>query len=348
MPTPWLDYNERKEVARSIPRPSAKDTVGSGFDKRRGENAKSQTVGNWWRRVEPWQDEYDKWLMSDTSSAGMTQKYKEFLFDQQNEQWTGDRPYQEAEKRGILQWLARKDAEYSTLNNPGSSSRGYGGGGGGGGIGRGSEIDAASAAIRNQLGLLGIPMSDDAIKSLASKAVNKRWSADQLTDTILEAVDWATTTNGQLKAGVNEIKALGSQYLIPVSDETARSMSVRVASGELDQAGIRSLFVEQARSQYGFLAEQLDQGITPADFFAPLRDVAANTLELPADQLDLMDSKVRSMFTVTNADGTMRSATLTEAEMNARRDERYKQTNGARDRMAAMGSALSRAFGGKS
>ncbi len=78
-----------------------------------------------------------------------------------------------------------------------------------------------------------------------------------------------------------------------------------------------------------------------------MRDVAADTLEISADTMNLMDDNVRRMFTTANEDGSMRGASLSEVKMSARKDSRYAKTQGAQDRIAAMGSALAQSFGGQ-
>jgi hypothetical protein len=312
------------------------------------------SVGRWWGDVEGSLHPAHLFFVENNSN-GMGNVYKQYLYDSVTQGWDGDSKKSteiqgaELTKRGLRSWLGERGQAWNIQNGNGPSgpSGGYGPSAADQAKAKEERTNAAHASIRNQLGTLGIAMAEDSMRGIAVQAVENNWSQDQLEDMLLAANDWATTQHGQLKAGIDEIRQLASQYLMPVSEETARKMSLRVASGELDQAGIRNLFTEQARTEYGFMGSQLDQGITPADFLAPLRDVAAQTLELPADQLDLMDDKVRSMFTTRLDDGTIRAASMSEVQMTARKDSRYSKTQGAQDRIAAMGSSLARAFGGQ-
>jgi hypothetical protein len=316
-------------------------------------------VGNWWEDTLGNKDPIDLFLV-ENNAYGMGKAYKQYLYDSVKGGWFGnteaeqERQGSELTKRGLRPWIRERVEAWNVTNNIGpSGSSGYGPSGksaeqiAADAKAKEERIVAAQAAIKNQIGVFGIAMTDDSMRGLAGMAVEENWSQDRLQDVLLEANDWATTQAGALTSGIEDVRRIASQYLMPVSEETARGLSMRVASNELDLGGIRSLFDSQARKEYGFMSNELDQGITPADYFAPLRDVAAETLEISADSMNLMDDKVRSMFTTRNADGSMRGASLSEVKLAARKDERYAQTQGASDRIAAMGSALANAFGGR-
>jgi hypothetical protein len=317
-------------------------------------------VNRWWDDIKGTLNPAHLFFVEDNTN-GFGNIYKRYLYDSVTQGWGGDsiesQRIQGAEltNRGLRSWLGERGEAWNIQNGdmPSGPSGGYGPGGKSAeqiaaeAKAKEERIVAATASIRNQLGTFGIAMTDEGMRGLATQAVDNNWSQDRLQDVLLMANDWATTQAGQLTAGISEIRAMAAQYLMPVSEKTARELSIRVASGELDSAGIRNLFSEQARSEYGFMGSQLDQGITPADFLAPLRDVAAATLELPAEQLDLMDDKVRAMFTTQLEDGSSRAASMSEVQMKARKDPRYAKTQGAEDRIAAMGASIARAFGGQ-
>jgi hypothetical protein len=316
-----------------------------------GFNYNPYQTNRWWDSAQYGMNAADVFMVED-NTGGMADEYKQYLYDSVRQGWGGDTDLEkqrqgwEINKRGLRPWLKERAQAWNVSNGFGPS--------GGSGMSAADQakakeerIVAAEASIRNQLGVFGIAMTPDGMRGIATQAVDNNWSQDKLQDILLQANDWATTQAGALTAGITDVRNIASQYLMPVSEETARSLSMRVASNELDLGGIRSLFTAQARKEYGFLSEELDQGITPADYFAPMRDVAADTLEISANTMNLMDDNVRRMFTTANEDGTMRGASLSEVKMSARKDSRYAKTQGAQDRIAAMGSALAQSFGGQ-
>jgi len=214
---------------------------------------------------------------------------------------------------------------------------------GGGGASKAQQYAAAEAAIRNQAATLGYETFGDAqIKALAKTAVDNSWSGDQLTDHLVNGAtgDWGKLGKGTLTAGVEAIKAQAQSQLIAISDVTARQWSKRIASGELDTDGLRSLIQAQAQARYGWAADQIGKGITMADFLAPSRDRIAQVLEMPPEKVDLMDPQYMKMVTATDEKGGMRPATDTEIIRNARSDGRWASTSNARSTLSSAAVML--------
>lgn len=226
------------------------------------------------------------------------------------------------------------------LDKSGSGPRSYGGGGG---ASKAQQYAAAEAAIRNQAATLGYETFGDAqIKALAKTAVDNSWSGDQLTDHLVNGAtsDWGKLGKGTLTAGVEAIKAQAAAQLIQISDVTARQWSKRLASGELDGDGLRSLIQAQATARYGWAADQIGKGITMADFLAPSRDRIAQVLEIPPEKVDLMDPQFMKMVTATDDKGAQRPATDTEIIRNARSDARWASTSNARSTLSSAAVML--------
>ena len=212
------------------------------------------------------------------------------------------------------------------------SGSGGGGGGGGGGVSTAQQYAQAEAAIRNEVRSMGVPFSDDSIKSLAKAVVDQKWSADMVTDYIVAGSgDWATVQDGQLTAVANDVKRMAASQLITISEDTTRDYARRVASGELTQDGINSIMLGQAKAQFAWLAPQLDAGMTVRDILLPSRDLIARELEVGADTIDLTNTKWQNMLMVKEQNGTTRAATNNELVVNARRTPEWQNTKGARD-----------------
>lgn len=206
--------------------------------------------------------------------------------------------------------------------------------GGGGGPSKAQQIAAAEAMIRNEAQTLGYTtFGEDQIKALAKTVIAGNWSSDQVTDYLVTGAtsDWSALSGGALTGAVESIKAYASQQLVAVSDETAQQWARRIASGELDQDGLRSLVLMQAKGRYTWASEVLDQGITMMDYLAPSRDRIAQELEVNATDLNLSDSKTMKLLTVKDDKGGYRLATDAELVQAARQDGRWKSTNNARE-----------------
>jgi hypothetical protein len=228
-----------------------------------------------------------------------------------------------------------------------SRTRGGGGAryGGGGGMSKAEQYAQAEASIRNEVRTLGVGFDDASIKSLAKTAVDGRWSADMVTDYIVAgAGDWSTVQDGQLKASVELVKQLGTRYLTPISDETAREYATRLASGEMTTETIQMLVANQAKTTFSWLAPQIDQGMTVRDVLLPSRDIIARELEVAPETIDLMDQKFQQMLRVTSDQGT-RAATFDEVLKNVRSTAEWRKTGRARETASNAVMMLRQAFG---
>ena len=222
------------------------------------------------------------------------------------------------------------------------------GGGGGGGMSAENRRNAVAtlvARIKNDSSKLGIKLSNDQIAYMGTVAQKLNFSEDQLTDMILKQTNWKEIEQGTLTATRDQVKVLGKKYLMNLSDKTAQDYSARIASGELDSNAVGSILSAQARSSMPWIAQYLDQGLTPEDVLIPSRDAIAQGLELNAGDVDISNSQYLKMMTVEDPKLGTRLATQSEVAQNVRSDSRWGQTKQAKQMGASMAVSLAEIFG---
>lgn len=202
-----------------------------------------------------------------------------------------------------------------------------------------------AANMQNRARSLGLNMSSGTIAELATQATANGWTENQIVDELLRSVNWSTLQGGDLTALRDTVTAIGSQYLVDVSPSTAQQYAVAIASGEMTEAGVASIMQRQARDRFGWMADQIDAGVTPQQYFAPIRDVIARELEVAPETINLMDRKWLQMLEVPGQDGKIRGATLNEARLAARRDPMFADTSGAQEMMTKATAAIADTFG---
>lgn len=215
----------------------------------------------------------------------------------------------------------------------------------GGGASLAEQYAAAEAAIRNEAGTLGLPMTDAEIKALAKTVVSENWSGDQLTDR-LTGDPSKITQPGTFKAMADQIKGMAAQQLVKVSDATAGEWARQIMSGEKDIVAVANIFANQAAADFGWAAGQIKQGTTMRDILMPARDTLASELEINPDTIDFNNTKWRSMIQTTGTDGKPRAATLTEVTQSARKAPEWSNTANAGRLAANMATMLRQAFEG--
>jgi len=202
-----------------------------------------------------------------------------------------------------------------------------------------------ASTMFNRAKSLGVDISGGQIQSLAMTATKNGWTDAQVVDQLLQSVNWASVQGGDLTALRDSVKQVAGNYLVAVSDQTAQQYAMSIASGEMSEAGVVSIMQRQSKDRFGWMAEQIDQGVTPSQYFAPIRDVIARELEVAPDAVDLMDPKWMGMIERPGDDGAPRAATMNEARLAARRDTRWQHTQGAQELMAKAAAGVSDVFG---
>jgi hypothetical protein len=291
--------------------------------------------------------DYDWWMNGNPATGEVGNNFWVSELEKMN-------PGREEEVRALA-WTFRND--YVALANNlerggfniggGGNTNGGGsrGGGGGGGAATAEDYAAASAAVRNRSRMLGLELSDEQINGIGKQVVDGKWSSDMLDDYL---VPTATNTNnpGFITATVNQVQQLAGQQLIKVSDATAREWASRVASGEMDLAGVQSLLQAQAAAKYTWAASQIGQGITVRDMLLPARDRLASELEMQPESIDLMDDKWSGMMQTVDQNGQTRAATDSEITMKARKLPEWKNTQRAAQSVAEYAMTIREYFGG--
>ena len=95
------------------------------------------------------------------------------------------------------------------------------------------------------------------------------------------------------------------------------------------------------------LKPQLDAGLTLSNMFANYQTMAARTLELDPNAVNVADGKFRSALSAPDGKGGFRQLSLSEWEQKLRTDEQYgwQYTKQANQQATDIGLTLARAFG---
>lgn len=208
-----------------------------------------------------------------------------------------------------------------------------------------NAIRQQSAIVHDRAKSLGLALSPAQINNIAQMTVQNGWTTEQYVDNLVAQIDWNTVQGGELTASRDRVKAIAGQYLVDVSDSTAQNYAARIAAGELTEDGVRSIMQQQAKGRFSWMADQIDQGVTVADYLMPVRDTIARELEMAPEEINLMDSQWLSMVETRDEKGQLRAATLNEAMLAARKKPQYAATRNAQETATSMMSQLGQIFG---
>lgn len=263
---------------------------------------------------------------------------RDVLFSAAREGWSADRLKGALSRTGWWQTTAEQTRLWEQLRSedPAEAQR---------------RVDLAMGSISDKAKSYGITLTQEQLATMAGDSARFGWTEDEVIDALMRNVRWGAGGNvqaGQLTASIDQMRALGGQYLMKLSDQTAQNYATRVARGEMTQEGVTSILKQQAKARFGYMADLIDQGVTVEDYFSPIRDVVASTLELGADQIDLTDPKWLRLIEVRDANGQIRAATMNEAQLAARRHNGgrdFMRTKQASELMAGIALGVRAGFG---
>lgn len=154
---------------------------------------------------------------------------------------------------------------------------------------------------------------------------------------------------GDAQAYAQRLQARAHEYLVPLDDKTALQYGLQIAAGQATEAGIESMFSDQAKGRFATspdIQKALGQGITPAQFLSPYQQTIARQLEISPDAVDFSNPKYAGVLSYADPKtGTPRMMTLSEADTWARSQPEWDQTKNARDAYSTMAKDLSTEMG---
>lgn len=202
-----------------------------------------------------------------------------------------------------------------------------------------ADVDAQATIIANMADVYGITMSDEQIQEFAFKVKRDGMPNDQMLRYIgnlarLQYTDADATGNGepsaQLGATKDELARYARSYHLNYSDEILDEWAIRIFEGRWSFDAAEATMRNSARSAYPSLADQLDQGMTLEDFFAPTKNRLAGLLEMNPNDIDLTQerwSPVTQMYN--DGDNGFRAMTYAELGQFARSQDEWWKTDTA-------------------
>lgn len=203
----------------------------------------------------------------------------------------------------------------------------------------------------------GLQLSDAQIRWETSLALQQGWTDIQLRQNLLQtAVSAGQTRESTLSSGTiggigQQVKNLSAQYLLPITDQAAAWYAQDIWQGKMQLDDLKAQFGNAAKFTWAGknpeLAAAVDQGQTPRQFLDPQVQAVASQLEMSPDQIDLLNPKYSAMLNYTDKSGALRMMTVPEAQVWARQQDEFKNTNGGRQAASDLTLQLAQTFGAR-
>lgn len=205
-----------------------------------------------------------------------------------------------------------------------------------------AKRDQLAAQLQRQALRLGLTVDQATLWKVADQAYTNGWANDSDKLQSLLFVNGSATGGGQLAGYAASIRQKLTKYGLPVNDTQVADWARQIAEGTLAEAALDEMVRNQAKAKFPHLAAQIDQGLTPEDFYAPYKSAIANELEMNPNMIDFTDPKWSAVI---DGGASGRPMTMTEAARYARSLPEWRTTDRANAKAASLEMTLLRSMG---
>lgn len=199
-----------------------------------------------------------------------------------------------------------------------------------GGLSWGSGNLGKFLTMATQMSWEGETLKMEAYKELFRKGADGKYVNDLAVGEVRASTPWM------------KLKRIGTQFFAPM-DDTRIEESL---TGGITSDDVLRLARERAKAMYPHLTAQIDAGLTLEDLAYDYKRIAAQTLELTPDQVDMSNAKFNKAMK-TGEGGKERMMSTGEWEQLLRTDPQYgfSKTKQANRDAVDIGLQIARAFG---
>lgn len=205
-----------------------------------------------------------------------------------------------------------------------------------------AKRDQLASQLASQARRLGVTVDAQSLWSIADQAYTNGWQGDNDRLQSLLLTKGSVTGGGQIAGYAASVRQKLVRYGLPVNDSQVADWARQIADGSLAEASLDEMIRNQAKAKYPHLANIIDQGLTPEDFYAPYKSALANELEINPETIDFSDPKWSA---VVDGGATGRPMTMTEAARYARSLPEWRTTDRANAKAASLERSILSVFG---
>lgn len=196
----------------------------------------------------------------------------------------------------------------------------------------------------------GLHVNPHILTGLATAALSNGWDDERVVEELIKLqANTGDEMTGLLGATYDDLKAVASDYIVPLSDKALTRWTRQVTTGKQTQEGFEAYLRDQAKSMFKDqnMHAALDGGMTVREYADPYVQLAAQTLNLNPATIDLTEGRWRRALQFKDEAGDVRSMTLDEWGDSLRTDRRYGYdfTDNARNEAAGFATSILEKFG---
>lgn len=210
------------------------------------------------------------------------------------------------------------------------------------------QIAKQVTTFRNQALSLGINIPDAELNRLAEESLKFAWDENEQRAALGQFYKYdEKNLLGAAQATSNHLKQAARDWMVPLDSTTLATWTEKVIRGEATTDYFDTYLAGQAKSLYPQLEDPISRGINPSQWMAPYRSIAAETLGLNPDEMDLRDPKWMRSINQVDEKGGRKPMTLYDWENLLKTDDQYgwDKTQQGRDHGASLARDIAAQFG---
>ena len=217
-------------------------------------------------------------------------------------------------------------------------------------VGRGDisldrDIKAKTEGLLAMSQAMGFAFSYQDLEPLAKDAMRLGWTDLDLKKNIISKVQFDPNQAGGFGAFSTQTKSVGKDYLVRVSDQEAFDWSKKLFTGEATQESVQEAMKAKAKASYPGIADLIDKGLVPKQYFSNHVSTAAQLLEVSEDEIDLTDPKYNQIVTHVDEQGKFRPMSVYETTKFIKGKDEYWKTSNSANEVANTVNQLGSMFG---
>jgi hypothetical protein len=216
-----------------------------------------------------------------------------------------------------------------------------------------SLVDQGIPVVRRILSEKGITVSEEQIKTIAEKGTRSGWTGNQWDE--YAASEAIALSGGGVATGgapaqpisavtATDLRKIAKQFGVPVDDATLNDWVNQISTNAKTQDQFNEYARSSAQTLYPGLAERLKTN-TFDEITSPYKQLYAEVLETPVDNIDLTSPAYSNLFTAGDLTKP-RMMTSTEWVGFLRKRPEWQNTQNAYREYAQAANTLNKIFGG--
>jgi hypothetical protein len=204
------------------------------------------------------------------------------------------------------------------------------------GTGKAQSYNNLLRSVRRASVQMGVSLSDDQIKTIASRAQTQGWDAATIGEQIA-SIGKVSGKLGQSAETIDKLKSFAYDYGVAYDDGWYQQATASILEGKSTEENYQQQIKDMAKSRYAAFAGQIDAGLSPLKIASPYIQTMASLLELDPNSVGLNDPTVTKAMTSLDDKGNPSPTPLWKFEQEILKDPRIATTKFAERNIYAKG-----------